>query len=317
MHLPDGFLSPAIWIPAAAASALTVTFAWRRATHGFNSASSAVTASHGFNSASSAVTASLAAFVFAAQSLQFPIPGGAAGHLLGGSLITILAGAPRAIIALSAVFTIQAFFFRDGGATALGANILNGAIIPIGVTAAFSYLFRNVTLRKRAAVAGIASFLGILCGAIACAVEVGASGTAPFLTFFGALLGAHVWIAAGEGFITSQLVLLLYPKVSEWMQNDPGAAQPRLITNNRSTRPLWICIFVVAAVAVAAEFLASRAPDGLEAAAMRAGLIHHNTETGASAPSWAAAFLSMFGAGAAALAVILIISFARARKRSV
>lgn len=308
MHLPDGLLAPAIWIPAAGISAVTVAFASRRA-------------AREPNSANAAVSASLAAFVFVAQSLQFPIPGGASGHLLGGSLISILAGAPRAIIALSAVFTIQAFFFHDGGVTALGANILNGAIIPICVTAAISSFFQNSTLRARATAAGIASFAGILCGAAACAVEVGASGGAPFLTFFAALLGAHLWIATGEAIITSQLILLLYPKISEFIQNGPQAAaqsysgaQP--ITKNRSAHVLWILILTITAVAIASEFIASRSPDGLETAARRVGLIPNDTIAETAPPSWAPVFLSLFGAGGAAAAVMFTISLARTRRRS-
>src|SRR5512144_1972027 len=65
------------------------------------------------------------AFVFAAQMLNFPIPGGTSGHFVGGALVGILLGPSASVVVLASVLLIQCFVFRDGGITALGANLVN------------------------------------------------------------------------------------------------------------------------------------------------------------------------------------------------
>ena len=70
-----------------------------------------------------------AAFVFAAQMLNFPVAGGTSGHFLGAALAAILLGPWLACLTLAVVLGVQAFVFADGGITALGANILNMGVI--------------------------------------------------------------------------------------------------------------------------------------------------------------------------------------------
>ena len=62
----------------------------------------------------------LGAFVFAAQMINFTIPGtGSSGHLVGGLLLAILLGPHAAFLTLASVLTVQALFFADGGLLAL------------------------------------------------------------------------------------------------------------------------------------------------------------------------------------------------------
>ena len=70
-----------------------------------------------------------AAFVFAAQMLNFPVAGGTSGHLLGGVLAGVLLGPGAAAIVIACVLTMQALLFGDGGVLALGANIFNMSFI--------------------------------------------------------------------------------------------------------------------------------------------------------------------------------------------
>ena len=70
-----------------------------------------------------------AAFVFAAQMLNFPVAGGTSGHFLGAALAAILLGPWLACLSLAVVLGVQAFVFADGGITALGANVLNMGVI--------------------------------------------------------------------------------------------------------------------------------------------------------------------------------------------
>ena len=56
------------------------------------------------------------AFVFAAQMINFTIPGtGSSGHIGGGILLATLLGGGPALLALAAVLVVQCLFFADGG----------------------------------------------------------------------------------------------------------------------------------------------------------------------------------------------------------
>ena len=88
-----------------------------------------------------------AAFVFAAQMLNFPVAGGTSGHFLGAALAAILLGPWLACLVLAVVLGVQAFVFADGGITALGANVLNMGVIG-------ALLVGGLMLRRARALAG-------------------------------------------------------------------------------------------------------------------------------------------------------------------
>lgn len=67
----------------------------------------------------------LAAFVFAAQMINFPVAGGTSGHLLGGALVAILLGPWAAVLVMTCVIAVQSILFQDGGLLAIGFNVLN------------------------------------------------------------------------------------------------------------------------------------------------------------------------------------------------
>ncbi len=75
----------------------------------------------------------LAAAIFAAQMLNWPIPGGTSAHFVGGALAGILLGPYAGSLAMAVVLTIQCLVFADGGVTALGANIWNMGIVDVFV----------------------------------------------------------------------------------------------------------------------------------------------------------------------------------------
>ena len=73
----------------------------------------------------------LGAFIFAAQMLNFTIPGtGSSGHLGGGLILAILLGPEAAFLTIASVLGVQALFFADGGLLALGCNIFNLGFSP-------------------------------------------------------------------------------------------------------------------------------------------------------------------------------------------
>ena len=85
----------------------------------------------------------LGAFVFAAQMINFSIPGtGSSGHLGGGLLLAILLGPHAALLVIASVLTVQAFFFADGGLLALGCNIFNLGFFPAFV--AYPLIYRTI-----------------------------------------------------------------------------------------------------------------------------------------------------------------------------
>src|SRR5580698_5511244 len=116
MHVPDGFLDAKTAATTAALSAVGLGVALRRARLTLPPRKVPMLG----------VTA---AFVFAAQMLNFPIPGGTSGHLVGGVLAAVLVGPSAAVVVMAAVLVLQCLVFGDGGLLALGANVLNMGVL--------------------------------------------------------------------------------------------------------------------------------------------------------------------------------------------
>ncbi|MFI5379449.1 MAG: energy-coupling factor ABC transporter permease [Tepidisphaerales bacterium] len=146
-----------------------------------------------------------AAFVFAAQMLNFPVAGGTSGHLIGAVLTAALLGPSAAVIVLSAVLIVQCFMFADGGITALGANVFNMAVI--GGVAGWAVYFAVSRLASglfgRVLAATFAAWCSTVLAAIACAGELAVSHTVAWRAAFPAMAGVHVLIGVGEGVITA------------------------------------------------------------------------------------------------------------------
>jgi cobalt/nickel transport system permease protein len=192
MHIPDGFLTPEIAAACAVPAVGAVGYGARAA-------------SRELDERRVPLLGVTAAFVFAAQMLNFPVAGGTSGHFLGAALAAILLGPWLAGVVLSVVLVVQSFVFADGGVTALGANVLNmgviGGLAVGGLMVAAQRLLpksRTTTL----AVAGVGAWLAVVAGSVACAFELAISGTVPLGTVLPAMLGVHMLIGAGEAVIT-------------------------------------------------------------------------------------------------------------------
>ena len=116
MHVPDGFLSPQLTIPAYAVSA--PLWAWAAKRH-FGPASVE----------SLPVLGSLTALAFVVQTIMIPVPGGTSTHLVGVTLLAILHGPLAAFVCESLVLVVQALFFGAGGITVLGVNALSMGLL--------------------------------------------------------------------------------------------------------------------------------------------------------------------------------------------
>jgi len=113
----------------------------------------------------------VAAGIFAAQMLNWPIPGGTSAHFVGGAMAAILLGPYAGMLAMTSVLVIQCLVFGDGGISALGANIFNMAIVDVFV----GYAVYNALKKHNKFSAFLAGWLGIWLAAIACGVEIGIS----------------------------------------------------------------------------------------------------------------------------------------------
>ncbi|MBI0584642.1 MAG: energy-coupling factor ABC transporter permease [Methanomassiliicoccus sp.] len=162
----------------------------------------------------------LAAGIFVAQMLNFPVGGGTTGHLIGAALATILLGPYAAMLIITAILTIQCLVFGDGGVTSLGLNILNMAIIAPLVTYGIMTLFGA---RNRVTATPVAAWASVFFAAAVCAAELalsysisgGAYGITGTLAF-PAMMGYHALIGIGEAAVTTGVVLFL-SKVSPEM----------------------------------------------------------------------------------------------------
>ncbi len=154
----------------------------------------------------------MAAFVFAAQMLNFPVIGGTSGHVIGATLVAILLGPWAALLIMVCVLFLQAFMFQDGGLLALGANVFN-----MGFLASFGgyYVYKLISAvggggRKAKLVASFSgAWFSVVLASSAAALELGFSGTSPLRIALPAMAGVHVFIGIGEGIITTSVLALV------------------------------------------------------------------------------------------------------------
>src|SRR5512139_1540816 len=144
------------------------------------------------------------AFIFAAQMINFSIPGtGSSGHLGGGMILSILLGPYAAFIVMASVLTIQALFFADGGLLALGCNIWNLGIYPCFIAYPFIYkpIVQKEMTPKRIMVASMVSaIVALQLGPFSVVLETLLSGRSelPFTTFILLMQPIHLAIGIVE-----------------------------------------------------------------------------------------------------------------------
>lgn len=207
----------------------------------------------------------LGAFVFAAQMVNFAIPGtGSSGHLGGGLLLAALLGPHAALIVIASVLAVQALLFADGGLLALGANIFNLGVLPCLV--AYPLVYRvlagvGATRRRITVGAVVAALVGLELGALSVVLQTVASGVSslPLSGFLLLMLPIHLPIALVEGVATAAILGFLWRAQPELVRADPMAHRAG------AGRPLLVSLVLAATVAAAGfSGWASSAPDGLE-----------------------------------------------------
>ena len=257
MHLPDGFLDAKTALLSSGVAAAGVSIALRQ------------------------VRASLpprqtpllglgAAFVFAAQMLNFPIAGGTSGHLVGGVLAAILLGPAGAVLVMTCVLIVQCLMFADGGLMALGANVFNMAVVDVCGGYFVFRLVRGIIRMEahRATVfaAAFAGWFGTVLASVVCAGELALSGTAPWSIAFSAMANVHLVIGLGEGLATGLIVHAVL------------RVRPQLVASHQQTgtglpaEAIGYGVLMCLGLALFVAPFACPWPDGLQAFGARLGL---------------------------------------------
>ncbi len=258
LHIPDGFLNLPISLLSWILTATLLVVAVRRT-------------EDEFSERQIPLMGVMAAFIFAAQMINFPVAGGTSGHLLGGALAAIALGPWAGMLVMASVVGVQGLLFQDGGLVVMGANILNMGLL----TALIGYgLYRGVLGQSRGvrlAVAGVAAWLSVMAGALATSLQLWLSGTARLDVVMPAMLGVHVLIGVGEALITVAALAFIL------------RTRPDLLAVTAEARAGrgWVVAGLAAAlVVVLLSPFASANPDGLERVAIDLGFIGQ----GADAP---------------------------------
>ncbi len=248
MHIPDGFLSLPVVLVGWLLSAIAIGYAVRQT-------------NAQLQERQVPLMGVLAAFIFAGQMINFQVAGGTSGHLIGGALATILLGPWAAMLIMTAVVSVQALFFQDGGLIALGANLLFMAVIAPLVSHVVYQALRRL---HQWLAAGLAAWASVVTAAVGVAIALALSGTVAVGIVLPAMATVHALIGIGEALITVGALAAIAATRADLI-----LWQPATTGNSR-----WPLVGLAIALVVALlSPLASSSPDGLERVAMDLGFL--------------------------------------------
>ena len=255
MHMSDALLSPAVGITFWAGTLGTVAYCSKKMKENLDEKLIPLMGVTG-------------AFIFAAQMVNFTIPGtGSSGHLGGGMILAIILGPYAAFIVMASVLTIQALFFADGGLLALGCNIWNLGIYPcfIGYPLIYKPIVQKGMNSKKILVASLlAIFVGLQLGAFSVVLETLFSGRSelPFGTFVLLMQPIHLAIGVVEGFVTAGVINFVKASRPELLES---IAETKALSPEIKVRKIVLAFLVIAIITGGiVSWFASSNPDGLE-----------------------------------------------------
>lgn len=198
MHVPDGFLDAPTSITTGVIAAGAVAVALRKARTELDDRTAPM-------------AGLVAAFIFAAQMINFPVGAGTSGHLLGGALAAVLVGPWTGALCISVVLLVQALFMADGGVTAIGTNITLMGIVGCFVGYAVFRLAVAVLPKRPSSIApaaAVGAFVSVPAAAAVFTLLFAIGGVAPIdaSTVLTVMLGWHTLIGLGEAAITLLVV---------------------------------------------------------------------------------------------------------------
>lgn len=264
MHVPDGFLDLPTSLATGAVAAGAIGLALRRS-------------ERELAASGPALPGLVAAFVFAAQMVNFPVGAGTSGHLLGATLAAVLVGPWTGLICMSVVLLVQALLFADGGLTALGTNITLMGVVGVLVGYGATRLALAATKRWRAGPVAVvpAAALGALVSVPAAALTfvglyaVGGAVPIPLPALTAAMLGWHAVIGLGEAVITAAVlsaVVAVRPDLVYAVRDRRAAlrldGEPESAPTGGAAAPAGGAAVPAGATAVATGPASGRAPRG-------------------------------------------------------
>ncbi len=217
MHIPDGLLDPITTIVLWIITIATMIFGYFRMGKMFEKEDSEKFVPY---------IGVLAAIIFAFQFVNYPVPGGTSGHLVGGTLVAIILGPWASVIVLFLILVIQSLF-GDGGITVLGANAFNmgiiGGIVGFYLVMLFVRLLNKTKMKKEyklTIATAIGSYIAIVLASFICGIEIAISGTIPFEIAVPAMVFWHTLIGIGEGIISALIVFYIYKTKPEFITTE-------------------------------------------------------------------------------------------------
>lgn len=253
MHMADALISPAVGATFWAASAAALAYSAKRLKE--NSDENRIP-----------LMGVLAAFIFAAQMINFTIPGtGSSGHLGGGMILAILLGPWAGFLSMASVLTVQALFFADGGLLALGCNIFNLGVPTCFIAYPFIYrplIGSNPGANRTLIAALLAAIVGLQLGAFGVVLETTFSGMAelPFNAFVLTMQPIHLGIGIIEGLVTAAVVSFVYKARPDFISTTELTQAPALSIKQTALILLTVTMLTGGFV----SWFASEHPDGLE-----------------------------------------------------
>jgi cobalt/nickel transport system permease protein len=268
MHIPDGFLDAKTALATTALSTAGVAYALRQVR--IELAPRRVP-----------LLGLSAAFLFAAQMVNFPVAGGTSGHLVGAALVAALLGPSAAVVVLATVLIVQCFLFADGGILSLGANVFNmGLVATLSGFAVYRIGQRLVPgVRGRVAAMAFAGWCSAVLASVSCAGQLAWSGTVAWSVALPAMAGVHMLIGVGEGLI-SALVLLAVSRTRPDLMGPVTQVQ----ASGRARSFVVLGLLASLGVALFVAPFACPWPDGLEAVAGKLGFGARALAPSAAAP---------------------------------
>jgi cobalt/nickel transport system permease protein len=212
MHIPDGFLD--LWVAGLFFALAAAAIGW-----------SILKLDGEVPTDRVPLLGVVAAGIFAAQMLNWPIPGGTSAHFVGGAFAALLLGPYLGCLAMTAVVVVQALVFGDGGVLALGANLWNLAVVDVFVAYA---LYRAVSRYNETAAVFVAGWGAITAAALFAGLQAGLSST--FAYEIGTTLAVMGIGHALLGLIEGAITLAVYRQVDSLRPDllfaRPAAASP-------------------------------------------------------------------------------------------
>jgi len=253
LHIPDGFLSVPVAVVGLFLAFMIVGYALRQTRDLLGERQIPM-------------LGVMAAFIFAAQAINFPVFGGTSGHLLGAALVAIVVGPWPAILVMTVVVGLQSLLFQDGGLLALGWNTVNMAGIAV-LSAALVYGFARKLLgsgRKSLIVAtAAAAWVSVVLSSTSAGVALALSDPG-LLAAVPAMAGIHAVIGIGEALITGAAVLLI-------ARSRPEIVNREQVGDKTNTAYLVGAGLIIALIVAAFSVFSSPVPDGLESVAEEYG----------------------------------------------